>query len=176
MGDEFETLDQLKAKIREQLDQGAKNKTESEAREAAIQALIVKNPFEVPQSLVDRAAEQIAADRLSRLPEQQAEIIWQAQGVRLKEEARPLALKQVRAGLILEELVKQEKLEVTEADLDARFEELAAEVGSTSKVVRQVYKKNKQTEQLQFQIGTNRMLARVIENAKVTESQKGFFG
>ena len=172
VSDEFETLVQLKESIGKQLTNVAQQRSESETRESAIAALIDKNPFDLPQSLVDRQAEQIAVDRLSRLPQQQAEAIWQAQHVRLKEDARPLAIKQVRVSLILEELVKKESVEVSDADVDAHLEKMAVELNSDIKTVRKVYNKGRRLDELKFQMATNRMLDRVIEEAKVEEQKK----
>jgi trigger factor len=165
-----ETLAALKDKLREDLAKTAEARTTAETRDAAVAALIEKNPFDVPQSLIDRQSEQIAIDRLSRLPQQQAEMIWQAQHVRLKEDARPIAMRQVRVSLILEELVKAEKIEISDADVDAHIEKVAKDVGSDVKTVRKVYAKGGRLGELKFQLATNRMLDRVIEEAKVSDA------
>jgi trigger factor len=176
VGDEFETLAQLKESIQKQLTTIAEQRTQAEARDGAVTALIDKNPFDLPQSLIDRQAEQIAIERIQRLPQQQAEMIWQMQGARMKEDARPMAVKQVRISLILEELVKAESITITDADLDAHFEKLAKDVGSDVKTVRKVYAKGRRLDELKFQLSTNRMLDRVIEEAKVEEEKKPLNG
>ena len=168
--DTIETLQQLKDKIKADLASTAEARTTAETRDAAIAALIDKNPFDVPASLIERQAEQIAIDRLSRLPQQQAEMIWQAQHVRLKEDARPMATKQVRVSLILEELVKAESITISDADVDTHIEKIAKDVGSDVKTVRKVYTKGRRIDELKFQLSTNRMLDRVIEEAKVSEA------
>lgn len=168
--EDVETLQQLKDKLKADMEKAAEARTTSETRDAAVAQLIEKNPFDVPQSLIDRQAEQIAVDRLSRLPQAQAEAIWQAQHVRLKEDARPIATRQVRVSLILEELVKAEKIEITDADVDAHIEKVAKDVGSDAKTVRKVYAKGGRLAELKFQLATNRMLDRVVEEAKVTDA------
>lgn len=176
ISDEVESLEQLKAKIRGDLDNMAKSRTEAETRNAVIDALVEKNPFDLPQSLVERQAEQIAAERLNRLPPEQAEAIWQARGVQLKEDARPQAVRQVRISLILEELVKRESIEISDADIEAHFEKVAAEVGSTVKNVKNVFKKGRRLDDLRFQLATGRMLDRVIEQAKFEDTVKPALG
>lgn len=176
ISDEVESLEQLRTKIRTELENMAKARSESETRSVVIDALIEKNPFDLPQSLVDRQAEQMAAERLNRLPPEQAEAVWQARGVQLKEDARPAAIKQVRISLILEELVKREKIEISDADLEAHFEKVAAELGSTVKNVKNVYKKGRRQDELRFQLATNRMLDRVIEQARFEDTVKPALG
>ena len=170
VSDEFETLAQLQEQVKGQLERLAEQKTSAETRDGAVAALIEKNPFELPNALIERQAEQIAAERLSRLPEKQAEMIWQAQGARLKEDAKPLATRQVRASLLLQELAKREGVVITDAEIEAHFEKIAADMGSDVQTVRKVYTKNRRLDELRFQLSTGRMLDRVIEEAVVEES------
>ncbi|MBI1944112.1 MAG: trigger factor [Deltaproteobacteria bacterium] len=176
LSDDVESLEQLRTKIRTDMGEMAKSRTETETRSVVIDALIEKNPFDLPQALVERAAEQIAAEKLNRLPQQQAEMLWQARGVQLKEDARPAAIKQVRMSLILEELVKREKIEITDADIEAHIEKIASELGSTVKNVKNVYKKGRRLDELRFQLSTARMLERVIEQAKFEDTVKPALG
>ena len=110
VSDEFETLDALKNAIKENLDQQASNRTDGTLRDAVVDQLIEHNPFEVPESLVDQNVEQLVIDQLSQFPQEQAQQIWQMQGPKLKEESRPKALRQVRASLLLESMIKLELL------------------------------------------------------------------
>ncbi len=176
LSDEVESLEQLRTKIRTDMGEMAKARTEAETRNAVVEALIEKNPFDLPQALVERAAEQIAAEKLNRLPQQQAEMVWQQRGVQLKEDARPAAVRQVRMSLILEELVKREQIEVSDAEIDAHFEKIAAELGSSVKNVKNVYKKGRRLDELRFQLATSRMLDRVIEQAKFEDTVKPALG
>ena len=105
-------------------------------------------------------------------PQQQAEAIWQARHVQLKEDARPVATRQVRISLILEELVKREAIEITDADIDAHFEKMATDLQTSVKNVKNVYKKNRRMEELKFQLSTSRMLDRLLEIANVKEEKK----
>ena len=118
VSDEFETLDALKNAIKENLDQQASNRTDGTLRDAVVDQLIEHNPFEVPESLVDQNVEQLVIDQLSQFPQEQAQQIWQMQGPKLKEESRPKALRQVRASLLLESMIK--KLEICHHQRRAR--------------------------------------------------------
>jgi trigger factor len=174
--DELESLDALKAKIKESLAKQAEQRTKAELRDKAIDALVNENPFDVPQSLVERQAEQLAVDRISRLPQQQAEMIWQQNHVRLKEDARPTALRQVRVSLLLEELVKKEGLEVSDQDIEDHFEKMATDVGTTVKNLKNIYKKGTRMAELKYQLASNRMLEKVVDGAEVTETKKPLYG
>lgn len=174
--DELESLDALKTKIREQLAKQAEARSKTELRDKAIDALVTENPFDVPQSLVERQAEQLAVDRISRLPQQQAEMIWQANHVRLKEDARPTALRQVRVSLLLEELVKKQGLEVSDQDIEDHFEKMAGDLGTTVKNLKNIYKKGTRMAELKYQLASNRMLDKVIDAGDLTEAKKPLYG
>ena len=172
VAEDIETLAQLKERIQTELTKVAAARSKAEVRDQAINAMIEQNPFDVPSALIERQAEQVAADRLSRLPQQQAEMIWASQGTRLKEDARPMAARQVRISLLLEELVKAENLKVTEAELEDQIEKMAAEIGTDVKTVKSVYKKGNRMAELEFQLATQKALDKVLETATYEEQQK----
>jgi trigger factor len=111
-------------------------------------------------------------ERLQRLPKQQAEMIWNAQGQRMKEDARPMATRQVRISLILEALVEAERIEVTEADLEEYMERMAAEMNSPLKTVKSVFAKGDRLKELEFQLATQKALDKVLAEASYDESTK----
>ena len=175
VAEDVNTLAELRAKIKTELEKVAQRRTEGSQNDAAVDALIEKNPFTVPEALVDRTAENLVVERLQQLPPQQAEMLWQSQSTRLKEDARPRALRQVRISLILEELLKKEGIEVTDADLEAHYEKIAADMGTSVKSVKQVYKKGRRSDELKAQLGAQRVLDKVIESASWTDQTKGVY-
>lgn len=172
VSEKVETLEQLKVMIKDEISKVAEQKTKNEVRDAAISGLIEQNPFEVPSSLVDRQAEQIAAERLQRLPQQQAEMLWQSQGQRMKEDARPMALRQVRISLLLEEIVKRESIAITEVEIEAHFERMAAELNTPLKTVKSVFAKGNRVEELEFQLLTQKALDAVLAAADYESEAK----
>jgi trigger factor len=173
VGEELESLDQLKAKIKGEVEKVAEQRTKNQTRDAVITALVDGNPFEVPASLIDRQAEQMVVDRLQRMPQQQAEMIWQMQGQRLKEDAKPQATRTVRISLLLEELVTQEGIKVTDAELEEHLEKMAKELNTPLKTVKQVFAKDNRLDELQFQLATQKALDAVIAAASFKETTKG---
>lgn len=169
VSDEFETLDALRASLKDGLVKQASSRSENEVRDALVDRLIEENPFEVPAALIDRQAEQLAVDALSRLPRQAAERVWQSQGARMKEDARPRALRQVRAGLLLEALSLRLEIAVDDDAIDAHVEKLAEASRQPVKTVKNLYKSGQRREQLRQQLAMERALDWVLEKAEVTE-------
>lgn len=169
VSDDFETLEDLKTHIRTTLERQAEARTKSELRDKALDALIEANPFEVPTSLVERHAEQLAADSLSRLPEEAAQRIWGSQRQRLIEDARPKALKQVRAGLLLEAISKKEDVTVSEEDVDNYLKRLSEEAGQPLKTLKNLYKSGRRRDELKDRLATDKALDIVLDSAAYTE-------
>mgnify|MGYP002377021916 CR=1 FL=1 len=167
MSDETETLDALKQKIKEGMVAESEARAKNALRDAAIDALIEANPFEVPKSLVERQAQQMAMDTLNRLPQQHAERIWQSQSQTLVDQARPRALRSVRGGLILEKLIAAEGIEVPDEKLDEKIAEVAVSVRQSVAQVKKLYQRQGGIEQLRSQIASEAVLDRVVESATI---------
>jgi trigger factor len=167
MSDETETLDALKAKLKEGMVAESDRRATSALKDAAIDALIEANPFEVPKSLVERQAQQLAMDTLQRMPQQAAERIWNAQGDKLVDQARPRALRSVRGGLILEKLIGLEGIEISDEKVDEKLAEVALSARQSVAQVKKMYQRQNALENLRQQIASEVALERVVESANV---------
>jgi len=116
LGD-FDDLDGLRKKVREDLDREAEERAEMAVRGQLLSNLIDANPFEVPSSMVERYLEGV----LGETGDANAEAV-----ARLREELRPEAEKAVKRALLIERLAETQELRVTEEELDERVEEMAA--------------------------------------------------
>jgi trigger factor len=146
---QFESLDELKERIKENLNNGYEKRVEQELNEQVFQALIEKSDFELPDTLVEHEQNNIVAE---------AERAFTTQGKTfeevgltkedLSEKYRGTAEKQVRRYLILNKIVNQEKLTLTDEELEAGFQEMAATVNQPAEQIKAYYDKNK--ESLEF--------------------------
>ena len=114
---DFETLDQLKQQIRDDLLEDAEKQAESVVRGRLLDALLEANPFEVPVSMIDRYADSLIGDQKDGIdPERLAEI---------RERLRPEAERVVQRILLIERVAETRSLAATEDEIDARVEEIA---------------------------------------------------
>ena len=125
-----ETAGELRTKIREDLERARKSEVEVAERDAVFKGLIEKNAFQVPRSLVDRAVDMMldgALRNMSRsgIDVRQLNLDFSS----LRVELRPRAEQEVRGTLLLEAIAKQEKIEVPEAEVDAKLVSMATESG-----------------------------------------------
>ena len=131
---EFDTLDaykaDLKAKIEKRHDEEAENRMLGELNKA----LCDNTDVTIPDVMIDREKENLLREYDYQLRSQglSLDIIMQYTGMKL-EDIRERYADQAKANVIrqlaLEEVVKAEKIEATDADIDARYDEMAKQFG-----------------------------------------------
>jgi trigger factor len=126
LGD-FESLDDLRSRVREDLAAEAQRESDRDVRRQLMQQVLEANAFEVPPSLVEQYL-----DSLLQAPEgtEPAEL------EQAKEQARPAAEYGVRRMLAIERIAELEGLHATQEDVDARVQEIAEENRVEPAVVR----------------------------------------
>jgi trigger factor len=171
IGDQFDSLDALKEKIRENLQSGYTKRIEQELNEQIFTQLIEKTEFEVPDTLVDAELDQIMKDA-ERSFEQSNQTFEDVGLTResLMEKYRPTAEKQVRRHLILSKLVEQEALELSDEELEKGFQEMADTYQQPVEHLKGYYNQNK--EGLAFFKHTlleKKALNLIIDKGRITE-------
>ena len=129
---EFDTLDALKARVREDLEHEAKHAAEREDRAELMKQLATRLPFDVPASMVEREVDRRLEEFARRLIDQnidprQAGIDWDA----FRESQREVSREAVAAALVLDEVTRREQLEVTEDEAAREIERYAERTGRT---------------------------------------------
>jgi trigger factor len=140
---EFETLDALRQRVREDLEHEARHAAERDERAELMKQLAARVPFEVPASLVDRELDRRIEEFARRLMEQnidprQAGIDWQA----FRESQREVSRETVGAALVLDEVARREQLEPTDAEVEAEIGRYAEGTGRTPAAVRAILEKD----------------------------------
>lgn len=124
------SLADLRAKVRSDLEKLARSKSANEEREQLSKLLIERNAFEVPAAMVDRAAEMMLDGALRAMARGGVDLRRVNLDVqKLLGEMRPRALAEVKAALLFEAIADQEKIEVSEEELNHKIEEIAQDSG-----------------------------------------------
>ena len=127
---EFETLDELKADIRANLEEQANNMAENQLREELVNKIADAADFITPNAMVEDQLDRMMQDLNYQLMSQglQMEMLLEITGKDLnglKEERREDAEKLVRGTLVLDEIAKLENIEASEEDVDAEIAKMA---------------------------------------------------
>ena len=167
----FASLEDLKAKIREDLENMGKQRAEAKLNEELLDQLMAKTEFEIPEGLVDQEMEAMMA-RLEQDMTRRG-MTWpenEADRHRIRENMKPVAQKRVRRQLILEKIAALESLEVQKEELEAEFAKIAQGVNQSAGFVREVYQKNNMLPQLSAQLLEEKTLTFLKDQAQITHS------
>jgi trigger factor len=137
-----ESLEALKARVREDLEHEARHAADREVRNALMKQLAARLPFEVPQSLVARELDRRLEEFARRLIDQnidprQAGVDWNA----FRESQREVAREAVASALVLDELTRREHIDVTDDEVEREVSRYAERSGRTPASVRATLEK-----------------------------------
>jgi trigger factor len=167
---EFETLDALRARVRDDLEAEAREAAERQVRADVLKKLAARVPFPVPASLVDREIDRRVEEFVRRLMDQRIDprttnIDWAA----FREGQREPATEAVASALVLDEVARRDGVAVSEADLDAELEKYSARSGLTVAAVRARLEQEGGLSRLAGGLRREKALARVLEQARIVE-------
>ncbi len=160
LGD-FESVEDLKEKIREDLKKEAEEQAESVVRGKLLDAILDANPFTVPVSMVDRYVESVLGDPEGVPPEKLVEA---------KEQISPQAEHAVKRILAIDRLSEIQELRATEEELDGRIEEIAEKSGETPAKIYANLQKSERLEALEREITERKVFDFLKEQSEITES------
>ncbi|MGA8491494.1 MAG: trigger factor [Terriglobales bacterium] len=135
---EFADLAEVRKRIREGMEAEKKHNAEREAKDKLVAELVKRNDFEVPEALVEHQID-IRLDRgLRALAAQgmKTEDMKKMDLNRLRAGQREQAVQEVKAALLLEKIAEEEKLEVSDAEIDREVEALAEQSKQTPEAIR----------------------------------------
>ncbi len=123
----FESLDAVRAHIRESLERDKQRTAEREAKDRLIDELLKRHDFAVPEALVDRQVEIRLERGLRALAAQgmRPENLKRMDFARLRAGQREAALREVKASLMLDKIADAEHIEVSDEEIDRELNEIA---------------------------------------------------
>jgi trigger factor len=135
---EFQTVDDLRKVVREQMESERKHEAEHASKEKLVGELIQRNDFEVPDSLIEQQIDIRIERGLRALATQglTAEQMKKLDLSRLRGAQREQAIHDVKAALLLERVAEEENIQVGEEEFDRELESLARQSKQTSEAVR----------------------------------------
>jgi trigger factor len=164
---DYETLLELRLKIREGLEAAGRHRAEAELKDQLIDSLIAHNDIPVPPSMVQQQQQMMMYElaQLLQLTGQRG-----APGADFFAGLEERAKRRVQAGILLGSLARQEGIEVTDADLDAKFHEIAERTGKHVAKVRADYQ-GAQRDALESQLLEEKVMALLADRATIKEGE-----
>lgn len=165
----FETLDELKADIRKNLEENAERTAENDQKSAAIEMATNNITVDIPAVMIDNRVTAMIQEMAMRLEQQgmKLEQYLQYAGTdiaKLREQYRETAEKNVKTDLMLEEVAKAEDIKVEAKDLDEEVAAMAAAYGATPQQVQKIIKEQGRIGDLAASVLRKKTAQFIIDN------------
>ena len=127
---EFDTLDEYKADIKKNLEDKKTQEAESDKESKVIEAIVKDSEMDIPEKMIEAQAQQMLEEFAQNIAMQgiSFEQYLQFTGAtveQLREQVTPQAKARVESSLVLEAIVKAEKIEATDEEFDEEVKKMA---------------------------------------------------
>ena len=131
---EFDTLKELKADIKAKQEKQNEERAKYETQDAVIKAVCENIKVEIPSGMVEMEIENMLKDIEQRLSYQGLKLDQYLQMMGkteedMKKEYEPQAMEAIKSRLALEAVIKAEKIEATEEEIEEKMKEMAKNYG-----------------------------------------------
>lgn len=131
---EFDTLDELKADIKKKLEEENKEKEKYETEDAVVKALCENTEVDIPSGMVELEIDNMLKDMEQRLSYQGLKLDQYLKMMNkteedLRKEYKPQAIEGIKSRLALEAVIKAEKIEASDKEVDEKMKEMAKNYG-----------------------------------------------
>ena len=170
----FETMDDLRKKLREDMESYAEADANARLRVDAIATLIEKNEFEVPNALIDVQARNLLNNfgqdlaqkgvDLSKVENDFVQMVY--------EQMKTQAARDVRGAMLLEKIADLENIEVSADEVSEEIQKMADYYSVSVDEIQKSFQQNQNAEtEISNNLRTRKAIEALIEAAKVTDGE-----
>ena len=172
LGDEIESLEQLREKVRSDLEAQAKDEAEGRMRSELLRKLVDAHEFELPERLVaqqtEHRFESVVRDMISHgIDPRNQELDWEKARDSLKEQASF----DLRSSLLLERIADEENLEVTDQEIEDEINAIADASRQTAEQVRAILTKQGGERSIAPRLRNRKALDFLVANGRVIDEE-----
>jgi len=157
-------IEALKEKIRNALRDRAEARAKQRLEEQVVDKLIERNSFEVPASMVERRVDlmlyELGVERVREASKELRSKLW------------PRALREVKAELVLDDVARQEKIQVDPKEVEQHIASALSRGGQAASRIREMYSSPAARSQLEKRLRRKKALSRIIDLANIEEVQE----
>ena len=165
---EFDTLDELKNSIKEKLDTENTEKAKYETEEEAIKTVCDNTKLDIPNGMIELEIDNMIKDMENRLSYQGLNLnqylqIMGKTETEIRDNFREQAEKNIKSRLVLETIVKAEKIEVTPEEVSDKIKEMAKQYGRKED---ELLANEQLKEYIEGNLKTEKAIDFIVKNAK----------
>ncbi len=162
------SLEELRTKIKESLEHERDHRQKDLQREKVIGELVKLHDFPVPESLVENQMD-VRLERVVRslaqqgVDPRQVNVDWASLRHRQEERAK----EDVKAELVIDRIATEEKIEVTDEELDHEIEHMAGHSGESAEAFRARLTKQGALDRMKAKLRSDKTIDWLAQNASV---------
>ena len=166
---EFDTLEALRNSIKEKKTAENEHRAKHETEDAAIEAVCNDTKIDIPSGMIDSEVDAMIRDMEQQLSYQGLNLEQYLHFMNktrkdIEESYKEQAEKNVKTRLVLEEIIKSEKIEADEKAVEERIKEMAKNYGRKEE---ELNKNEALKEYIVNTLKTEKAINLVVENAKI---------
>ena len=172
LGDEVESLADLRTRLRSDLEARAKNESEGKLRADLVRQLVDSHEFELPERLVDHQTEHrlesVVRDMVGQgIDPRNPQLDWEKARDSLKDQAGY----DLRGSLLLERIADEEKIDVSEQEIEDEVNAIADASKQSPEQVRAILTKQGGERSIAPRLRNRKTLDFLVANAKITDKE-----
>ena len=171
---EFSTLEEMRKKVREQLDAAREAKQGEQAREKILEVLIKKHDFPVPESLIegqmDARLERVVRSLATQGVDPRAvNVDW----VSLRSRQRQRATDDVKAEIILDRVATAENIDATEEEVEKQLASMATASGESATALRARLTKQGALDRMKSKLRSDKTIDWLYQQSRIQTTARG---
>ncbi len=168
----FDSVEEFNEEVRTSVRREKERQAEEDLQRQISEQLLAKVDFEMPEDVVSRVAEQALlrqslALRYRGIPPEEIE----KHSEQLQAASRTAAEKEAKLYFILAKIADNERIFVTEEEVDARIDAMAANYGRSPEQVRREFESNNRMGELRASMREEKVRAFLLEKATIKEQK-----
>ncbi|MFC2005512.1 trigger factor [Chloroflexota bacterium] len=171
---EFTTLDSLRERASSDLKLRADEKARMDFEEQVIDAVVDLSELEFPPILVEAEINRILRQRLQGGNQELDDYLRSINKTEeeLREELLPLATKRTTQALVLGKIVQEEKIEVSDADIDTETENITKDATGNKEELQKILSTPQARESIEHTLISRKTVQRLVDIAKGSKETK----
>lgn len=168
---DVDSLAALRDKLREQLKERKTRDQEAELKRALLEKLAAAHEVEAPETLVEAEADSLLREMLGTLRASGGRVQGLAENAEgLTAKALEVARRRVKESLLLEALARQEALAVSEEEIEAEIQAIAAVYRQDPSAVRRALEDRSRRDGLTARLLERKALDFLFQHARITDA------
>jgi len=174
---EFDTLEELRADVLNNLKKAAEERAEQAKRTEVVSKAVDNAQVELPEEMVNDQVESMVKDMERSLMMQGLSMenyfkYTDSNLEQLKENFRPEAERTEKTALVLDAIAKKEGIEVTEEDVEKKIKEMAGQYQQDPENLKKILEGQNQLEYLKKGIAREKTVDFLLEKANIVQGTK----